>query len=71
MPNIHLEAEKVMPNEYSVEIHQYLREKILAAEKAIEEGEVDNPKVQGQIEELHWIREYLGNNIDLKDFTYY
>ncbi|NOR26624.1 MAG: hypothetical protein GQ542_19980 [Desulforhopalus sp.] len=60
-----------MPNEYSVEIHKYLGEKIVAAEKAIEESEVDNPNIQGQIVELHWIRKYLGDNIDLKDFTYY
>jgi len=60
-----------MPNEYSVEIHKYLREKIVAAEKVIKESEVDNPNIQGQMVELQWIREYLGDNIDLKDFTYY
>lgn len=60
-----------MPNEYSVEIHKYLREKIVAAEKVIKESEVDTPNIQGQMVELQWIREYLGDNIDLKDFTYY
>ena len=60
-----------MPNEYSVEIHKYLRDKIAAAEKVIKENEADNPNIQGQIVELLWIRGYLGDNIDLKDFTYY
>jgi hypothetical protein len=60
-----------MANEYSIEIHKYLNEKIVAAEKAIEESVVDIPYYRGQIEELHWIRKYLSDNIDLKDFSYY
>lgn len=60
-----------MPNEYSVEIHKYLSEKIAEAEKVIAESVGGNPNFQGQIEELLWIREYLSDNIDLKDFTYY
>jgi hypothetical protein len=60
-----------MANEYSIEIHKYLNEKIAEAEKVIEESVVDNPYYRGQIEELHWIRKYLSDNIDLKDFSYY
>lgn len=60
-----------MANEYSIEIHKYLSAKIAEAEKIIAESAVGNPEFQGQLEELLWIREYLSNNIDLKDFTYY
>ena len=60
-----------MANEYSVEIHKYLSEKIAIAEKEIEGSLEGNPHFQGQLEELLWIRKYLGDNIDLKDFTYY
>lgn len=60
-----------MANEYSVEIHNYLTEKIAEAEKFIEENVVNNENTQGQIKELLWIRDYLRNNIDLKDFIYY
>ena len=60
-----------MPNEYSVEIHKYLSEKIAEAEKTIEESREGNPNSQGQIDELLWLGEYLSVNIDLKNFTYY
>jgi hypothetical protein len=60
-----------MANEYSVEIHQYLNEKIEIAEKALKECAEGNPYLKGLIDELLWIRRYLSDNIDLKDFTYY
>jgi len=60
-----------MPNEYSIEIHRYLSEKFDAAEKSFKKGELTKPTYQGRIEELRWIRKYLKDNIDLKDFTYY
>ncbi len=60
-----------MPNEYSIEIHRYLKLKITEAEKIIEENGKENPNVQGRLDELHWIRKYLGDNIDLRDFNYY
>jgi hypothetical protein len=60
-----------MPNEYSVEIHQYLSKKIAEAGKTIEESSIDKPNCQGLIDELLWIRKYLSDKIDLKDFTYY
>lgn len=60
-----------MPNDYSIEIHKYFSEKIAEAEKSIRESVVESSHYQGQIEELHWLRKYLSNNIDLKDFPYY
>ncbi len=60
-----------MANEYSVEIHKYLSEKIAIAKKAAEGNPEDSPRFQGQLKELLWIREYLSNNTDLKDFKYY
>jgi hypothetical protein len=60
-----------MPNEYSIEIHRYLKEKIAEAEKIIEKSVMKDPNAQGQLDELLWIRKYLSDNIDLKNFTYY
>ncbi len=60
-----------MPNEYSVEIHNYLSHHISDALKSIDKNISSSPLHQGQLDELHWIREYLKDNIDLKDFRYY
>ena len=60
-----------MPNDYSIEIHNYLTEKITEAERALVENSVASLKQEGQIDELLWLRKYLRKNIDLKDFTYY
>ena len=61
-----------MPNEFSVEIHDYLTQKITEAENALARKECNLLRYfQGQLEELHRIRAYLKENIDLKNFTYY
>lgn len=60
-----------MANEFSVKIHNYLSEKISAAEKAVAREDEHASFYRGQLEELHWVRDYLKENIDLKDFTYY
>ncbi len=61
-----------MPNDYSVAIHKYLSDKILEAEQAIKLGDQDTAAhARGQLEELQWIRRYLQENIDLKNFVYY
>ena len=60
-----------MPNAYSVEIHDYLTQKIIEAEKTIASGSPQSPYYEGQLEELHWIRSYLKEHIDLKNFIYY
>lgn len=60
-----------MPNEYSVEIHAYLTNKIAEHEQVLKEHSGNSSRSSGQLEELYWIREYLAEHIDLKDFTYY
>jgi hypothetical protein len=60
-----------MPNEFSVEIHDYLTQKITEAEKAIAKKSVNTAYFQGQLEELYRIRTYLKKSIDLKNFIYY
>ena len=61
-----------MPNEFSVEIHNHLSQKILEVEKAVRIGdETAAAFAQGQLVELLWIRKYLQENIDLKNFVYY
>lgn len=60
-----------MPNEYSVEIHRYLNQKISETESALKEETDYTHLYQGQLDELYWIRNYLGENIDLKNFIYF
>ncbi len=61
-----------MPNDYSIEVHKYLSDKIAEAERALKLGDQDiAAHARGQLEELQWIRRYLQENIDLKNFTYY
>lgn len=58
-----------MPNDFSVEIHNFLSAKILEAEKRL--AEIEDPVVRGRLEELLWIRGYLQENIDLQNYTYF
>jgi hypothetical protein len=60
-----------MPNEFSIEIHEYLSQKITEAEKAVAKKSANTAYFQGQLEELYQIRTYLKENIDLKNFIYY
>jgi hypothetical protein len=60
-----------MPNEFSVEIHNYLTQKIREAEKTVASKGERSAYNQGQLDELYWIRAYLRENIDLKNFIYY
>jgi hypothetical protein len=65
-----------MPNEYSIEIHNYISEQIrLHERKAKESAGSSNSNGKhyslGRLNELQWIRGYLADNIDLKEFTYY
>ena len=65
-----------MANQYSVEIHQYISEKIAEAKKKkeIAENQQDRPSEHfyaGQLWELSKIREYMAANIDLKTQKYY
>lgn len=60
-----------MPNDFSVMIHNYLTEKITEAERAVGSSDKQSSFYHGQLEELRWLRSYLKEHIDLKDFTYY
>lgn len=60
-----------MPNEYSIEIHNYLSKKIAENERLLKARGGNSPHHKGQLDELYWIREYLAEHIDLKDFAYY
>jgi hypothetical protein len=60
-----------MPNEFSVEIHNYLTLKMAEAEKALARKDEHSSFYKGQLEELCWIRAYLKENVDLRNFTYY
>jgi len=64
-------------NQYSVEIHQYISDKIAIATSRKKKAEAANePAItrrfyEGQLYELDKIREYLAQNIDLKTQKYY
>ena len=65
-----------MANQYSVEVHQYISEKIAEAQKKkeIAEKQQDRPSEHfyaGQLRELNKIREYMAARIDLKTQKYY
>ena len=60
-----------MPNDFSVEIHNYLTLKIAEAQKGIARNDERSSFFRGQLEELCWIRTYLKQNVDLKNFIYY
>lgn len=65
-----------MPNEYSIVIHDYISNRIERTTQKIAKahGAGDRMEVlfqQGQLDELHWMRQYLAGNSDLKDFIYY
>ena len=65
-----------MPNEYSIEIHNYISEQIRLHEQKVKESTGSSTSTEkhyslGRMNELQWIRDYLADNIDLKEFTYY
>ena len=65
-----------MPNEYSIDVHNYITEQIHVHQKKVKEssdGKNSSEKHYslGRLNELQWIRDYLADNIDLKEFTYY
>ena len=65
-----------MANQYSVEIHKYISDKIARATGQIKKAEVADDLAtrrfyEGQIYELEKIREYMAQNIDLKTQKYY
>ena len=65
-----------MPNEYSVQFHDFITSKFVIARSQLAEAEQagdDNNQAywSGQLEELIWLRAYLKEQVDLKDFTYF
>ena len=65
-----------MANQYSVEIHRYISEKIATAEKnkrmAEEQNDVSSKRFyEGKLLELNKIRAYMADKIDLKTQKYY
>ena len=65
-----------MANQYSVEIHKYISEKIAAAANQQKKAEAANDTAArrfyaGQLYELDKIREYMAQHIDLKTQKYY
>lgn len=61
-----------MPNEFSVEIHNYLSRRIAEAQRMVTCGDhTSAAHARGQLRELLWIREYLQDNIDLKNYIYF
>jgi hypothetical protein len=65
-----------MANQYSVEIHKYISEKISAATNQQKKAEAANDSAArrfyaGQLYEMEKIRDYMAQNIDLKTQKYY
>jgi len=65
-----------MAHVFSVEIHDFLSKKILRAEqgkKAAEEKKNEDIRryYEGQLLELHALRQYLADHIDLKTQKYF
>lgn len=58
-----------MPNDFSIEIHSFLSSKIEEAEQHLAKG--DDPWWRGRLMELLWVRAYLQENFDLKNFVYF
>ena len=65
-----------MPNEYSVQFHDFITAKIDTArgqlDQAVQTGDEQSKSYwNGQLEELAWLRSYLKQHVDLKGFVYY
>lgn len=65
-----------MANEFSVAIHQFISDKISAAEKSQMDAEQKNDPAaakyyEGQLRELTGIRRYMAEKIDLKTQKYF
>ena len=65
-----------MANEYSVAIHNYISDKIAAAEKDKKDAEKNEDLAstryfEGRLQELYKIRQYMVDRIDLKTQQYY
>jgi hypothetical protein len=67
---------KNMANEYLVEIHKYISERIVSAENNQKNADADNDPesrrfYEGQLHEWLKMRTYLANKVDLKTQKYF
>ncbi len=67
---------KTMANEYLIEIHNYISEKIARAQslknKANANHEMESKRFyEGQLDEWHRLRAYLAERVDLKTQKYF
>ena len=65
-----------MTHAFSVEIHEYIKEKIAVAEKGKKQADTEGDRhtcryFEGQLHELLKLREYLTSRVDLKTQKYY
>ena len=65
-----------MANEYLIEIHNYISEKIAVAQSRKDEANVNNELetqrfYEGQLKEWHHLRKYLAETVDLKTQKYF
>ncbi len=71
-----------MPNEFSVQIHDFLsakRQHLLIrkssgdiTEERKSSGDItEEDFINGQLQEIDWLRDYLKEHFDLNDFKYY
>lgn len=59
-----------MVNQYSIEVHNFITSLINKTQEDLDNSH-RNEFNQGRLDELVWIREYLSEHIDLKEFNYY
>ncbi|MGD2098011.1 MAG: hypothetical protein PVG35_10545 [Desulfobacterales bacterium] len=65
-----------MANEYLIQIHNYISEKIVSAENQKTEAQERNDKpsqkfYEGQLAEWQQMRDYLAEKVDLKTQKYF
>jgi len=65
-----------MANEYLIEIHNYISEKIAGVHRSIEEADANHKMRsqrfhEGQLDEWHHLRAYLMERIGLKTQKYF
>jgi hypothetical protein len=65
-----------MANEYLIEIHNYISEKIVSAQSLRDEANANNEMgsfrfYEGQIEEWQHMRAYLAERVNLKTQKYF
>lgn len=62
-----------MPNEFSVQIHNFLSTKLetLHTKREKHPTEEEIAKIDGKCDEIKWLRQLLKENFDLKNHQYY